>query len=129
VDWQCAPDKLAEILTLVRRILSDVAEAGVTEAELTRAKGQMRGQTILSFEGPSSRMGRLGVNTLTHDERSLTELLDRYDAVTADQVQQEAAALFEQAPVLAVVGPRVARRSLEALLRNWVAVDRGGQSP
>jgi predicted Zn-dependent peptidase len=129
VDWQCAPDKLAEILTLVRRILSDVADAGVTEAELARAKGQMRGQTILSFEGPSSRMGRLGVNTLTHDERSLTELLDRYDAVTADQVQREAAALFEQPPVLAVVGPRVARRSLEALLRNWVAVDRGGQSP
>jgi predicted Zn-dependent peptidase len=120
VDWQCAPDKLAEILTLVRAILHDVAEHGVTAAELARAKGQMRGQTILSFEGPSSRMGRLGVNTLTHDERSLSELLDRYDSVTADEQQREAAALFVHPPVLAVVGPRVSRRALEALLRDWV---------
>ncbi len=110
-----------EILGLVRRILTDVARAGVTEAELSRAKGQMRGQTILSFEGPSSRMGRLGVNTLTHDERSLTELLDRYDTVTAAELQSEAAALFAHPPVLAVVGPRVPRRALEELLEDWVA--------
>jgi predicted Zn-dependent peptidase len=120
VDWQCAPDKLVEILALVRRILSDVARTGVTEAELRRAQGQMRGQTILSFEGPSSRMGRLGVNTLTQDERSLTELLDRYDAVTAADLQREAAALFAHPPVLAVVGPRVPRRALERLLEDWV---------
>jgi predicted Zn-dependent peptidase len=120
VDWQCAPDKLAEILTLVRSILGDVADHGVTPAELARAKGQMRGQTILSFEGPSSRMGRLGVNTLTHDERTLSELLDRYDSVPAEELQREAAALFEHPPVLAVVGPRVSRRALEALLRDWV---------
>ena len=29
VDWQCAPDKLAEILTLVRQILTDVAVSGI----------------------------------------------------------------------------------------------------
>ncbi|HEX8488506.1 MAG TPA: pitrilysin family protein [Propionibacteriaceae bacterium] len=120
VDWQCAPDKLEEILTLVRAILSDVAEHGVTDAELRRAQGQMRGQTILSFEGPNSRMGRLGVNTLTQDERSLNELLDRFDAVTGAQVQAEARALFSQPPVLAVVGPRVSRRRLETLLDHWV---------
>jgi predicted Zn-dependent peptidase len=120
VDWQCAPDKLAEILRLVRAALADIAQSGVTDAELVRAKGQMRGQTVLSFEGPSSRMGRLGVNTLTDDERSLAELLDRYDAVTTDQITLEAAALFQHPPVLAVVGPRVARKPLEAILRGWV---------
>lgn len=122
VDWQCAPDRLPEILRLVRVILDDVARHGVTEAELTRAKGQMRGQTVLAFEGPSSRMGRLGVNTLTDDERTLTEVLERYDAVGAAEVQQEAAALFAHQPVLVVVGPRVPRRPLEALLRDWVPV-------
>jgi predicted Zn-dependent peptidase len=125
VDWQCAPDKLAEILTLVRGILTDVAERGVSDAELARAKGQMRGQTVLSFEGPSSRMGRLGVNALTHDERTLSELLECYDAVTADELQQEARALFSHPPVLAVVGPRVPKRSLEGLLRDWVTAEQG----
>ena len=123
VDWQCAPDKLAEILTLVRSILADVAEHGVNDSELARAKGQMRGQTILSLEGPSSRMSRLGVNTLTRDERSVGDLLDRFDAVTADELQREAAALFAHRPVLAVVGPRVARRTLEGLLDDWVTAE------
>lgn len=118
VDWQCAPDKLSEILTLVRRVLGDVASAGVSEAELARAKGQMRGQTVLSYEGPGSRMSRLGVSTLATDERTLTELLDCYDAVTAEQVQHEAATLFQRPPVLGVVGPRVPRRALESVLRD-----------
>jgi predicted Zn-dependent peptidase len=121
VDWQCAPDKLAEILGLVRSILTDVAEHGVTDDELARAKGQMRGQTILSFEGPSSRMGRLGVNTLTSDERTLTELLACFDAVTGEELQREARALFAHDPVLAVVGPRVSTSRLESLLQGWVS--------
>ena len=122
VDWQCAPDKLPEILRLVRRILTDVAQSGVSPAELTRVKGQMRGQTVLSYEGPGSRMSRLGVNSLASDERTLAELLDSFDAVTAEQLQREAAALFAQPPVLGVVGPRVSRQGLEAVLRDWVAV-------
>ena len=119
VDWQCAPDKLVEILTLVRRVIAEVAAEGITEAELARAKGQMRGQTVLSFEGPASRMGRLGVNTLTDDERTLAELLERYDAVTREQLQSEAKALFQHAPVLGVAGPRVPRRVLESVLEDW----------
>jgi predicted Zn-dependent peptidase len=121
VDWQCAPDKLVPILELVRTILTDVARHGVTEVELARAKGQMRGQTVLSFEGPSSRMGRLGVNALTHDDRTLSELLARYDSVTVEELQREAAALFDHPPVLAVVGPRVPRRPLDKVLKDWTA--------
>lgn len=121
VDWQCAPHKLVEILSLVRSTITDVARSGVTEAELDRAKGQLRGQTVLSYEGPSSRMGRLGVNALIRDDRSLAEVLERFDAVTADELQSQAVALFDRPPVLAVVGPRVGRRALEAVLKEWVA--------
>ena len=77
VDWQCAPERLAAILDLVRATLAEVAEHGVTEAELARAKGQMRGQTVLSYEGPSSRMSRLGGNTVLGDDRTLDDVLDR----------------------------------------------------
>jgi predicted Zn-dependent peptidase len=115
VDWQCAPGKLADIVALVRGTLAEVAEHGVTPAELERAKGQMRGQTVLSYESPSSRMSRLGGNAVLGDERPLTEVLDRFDAVEAAEVQRAAATLFGAAPVLGLVGPRVPAK----VLRDW----------
>ena len=79
----------------------------------------MRGQTMLAYEGPVSRMSRLGGNALIGDERTLNDLLDRYDAVTESEVQRVAAELFTRPPVMALVGPRVATRSLRRLLADW----------
>lgn len=119
VEWQCAPGKLRQILDLVRATLADVAADGVTEEELARAKGQMRGQTALSYEGPGSRMGRLGVNAILGDERTLDELLRRFDQVTTDQVRAEAEVLFTHPPTLAIAGARVSARQIESLLSGW----------
>ncbi len=107
VDWQCAPGRLAEITEVVQSVLAEVAANGVTEEELARAKGQMRGQTVLAYEGPASRMSRLGSNAVIGDDRTLTEILDRFDAVTPEELRREAAALFAQRPLLGLVGPRV----------------------
>ena len=119
VEWQCAPGRLEQILELVRATLSDVAGHGITEDELARAKGQMRGQTALSYEGPGSRMSRLGVNTILGDERTLGELLRRFDQVTAEEVRAEAEVLFAQPPTLAVAGARVPARRIESVLSRW----------
>ncbi len=105
VDWHCAPDRLAPIVGLVWSTLQDVANQGVTAEELARAKGQMRGQTVLAYESPSSRMGRLGVNTVLGDERSLVDVLNGFDAVSGEEVRAAAASLFSAPPVLGVVGP------------------------
>jgi len=119
VEWQCAPGRLAQILELVRATLSDVAAHGITEDELARAKGQMRGQTALSYEGPGSRMSRLGVNTVLGDERTLGELLRRFDQVSAEEVRAEAEVLFAQPPTLAIAGARVPARRIESVLSRW----------
>ena len=119
VDWQCAPEKLLEITALVRAILGEVAEHGVSADELARAQGQVRGQTMLAFEGPIHRMSRLGGNALIGDERTLNDLIDGYQAVTPAEVQDVAQALFAQPPVMAVVGPRVATARLRRLLAAW----------
>ena len=119
VEWQCAPGKLAAILKLVRATLAEVAEQGITSAELARAKGQMRGQTALSFDGPGSRMSRLGFNAVLGDDRTLTELLHSFDRVTADQIRAEAEILFRQPPTLAIAGARVPARGVESLLSRW----------
>jgi predicted Zn-dependent peptidase len=119
VEWQCAPGKLVAILKLVRATLAEVAEHGVTKDELIRAKGQMRGQTALSYDGAGSRMSRLGTNAVVGDERTLSELLRCFDQVTAEEVRVEAANLFNHQPTLAVAGARVPARGIESLLARW----------
>jgi predicted Zn-dependent peptidase len=119
VEWQCAPGKLAQILELVRATLGEAAARGVTEDELARAKGQMCGQTALAYEGPGSRMGRLGVNAVLGDDRTLGELLRHFDQVTAEQVRAEAERLFAHPPTLAIAGARVPARRIESILSRW----------
>jgi predicted Zn-dependent peptidase len=119
VEWQCAPGKLVAILQLVRATLAEVAEHGVTKDELIRAKGQMRGQTALSYDGAGSRMSRLGTNAVVGDERTLSELLRCFDQVSAEEVRVEAANLFSHPPTLAVAGARVPARGIESLLARW----------
>jgi predicted Zn-dependent peptidase len=119
VDWQCAPGKLTQILDLVRATLDEIAARGITEDELVRAKGQMCGQTALAYEGPGSRMSRLGVNAVLGDDRTLGELLRRFDQVTAEQVRAEAERLFTHPPTLAIVGAQVPARRIESILSRW----------
>jgi predicted Zn-dependent peptidase len=64
-------------------------------------------------------MSRLGGATISGELRGLEEHLDRYDGVTADEVQQLAQHLFDAGPVLGVVGPKVPRRRLESVLDRW----------
>lgn len=119
IDWQCAPERLTDILGVVRSVTGELADAAIGDRELARAKAQMRGQTILAYESPNARMSRLGGSTVGGDSRTLEEHLERYDAVTADQVQEMAQHLFDGGPVLGVVGPRVPQRELELLLERW----------
>jgi len=119
IDWQCAPERLTDILSVVREVTGELAEVGIDEQELARAKTQLRGQTILAYEGPNSRMSRLGGSTISGERRGLEAHLDCYDAVTAEAVQEMAQHLFDAGPVLGVVGPKVARRRLESILERW----------
>jgi len=115
VEFACAPDRLGTILDVVAGQLDQVVADGVTATELADAKSQMRGQTVLSYESPSSRMGRIGTAALLGDGRSLDEVLARYDAVTPEELRLEAARLFGERPTLGLVGPRVPA----AVTRRW----------
>lgn len=116
VDWQCAPEKVEEILILVRAELEKIAADGVDEPELERAKGQLRGQTVLSYEGPLSRMSRLGTAELIGDRRTVSQLLDEYDRVDIDAIRRSATTLLEGTPILGLVGPRKPGRRINKLL-------------
>ncbi len=106
VSVGCLPSKLDEVLAVVREELRKVADGGITEAELRRGQGQLRGSLALGLEDSGSRMGRLGKAELLHDELlSIDEVMARIDAVTCADVQELARELFRRKEILAIVGP------------------------
>jgi predicted Zn-dependent peptidase len=103
----CLPDKLEEVLEVIRAELAKVAAEGITAEELERGKGQLRGGLVLGMEDSGSRMSRLGKAELVYDELlSTDEVLELVEAVTIEDVRDLAAELFTRNEVLAVVGPR-----------------------
>ena len=106
VSVGCLPNKLDDVLAVVRTELSRVAAHGITADELDRGKGQLRGGLVLGLEDSGSRMSRLGKAELVHDELlSIDDVMARIDAVTLDEVCEVAADVFSGPEILAVVGP------------------------
>ncbi len=62
----CLPSKADEVLSICSAEVAKVIESGLTDAELERGKGQVRGGIVLGLEDPSSRMTRLGKSELVY---------------------------------------------------------------
>jgi len=100
------PAKADEVLSICRDEITKVISGGVTDEELSRGKGQLRGSIVLGLEDPSSRMSRLGKAELVYPRlEPVEEILASIEAVTHDDVRQVAAAVLAQPKALAVVGP------------------------
>jgi predicted Zn-dependent peptidase len=107
VSVGCLPNKLEQVLDVVRAELAKIAQDGIDADELTRGKGQLKGGLVLGLEDSASRMTRLGKSELVDQELlSIDEVLARIDAVTLDDVRELASELFSRPEILAVVGPR-----------------------
>jgi predicted Zn-dependent peptidase len=102
----CMPKKVDDVLALCRDELVKVATSGLTDEELQRGKGQMRGGLVLGMEDTGSRMSRIGkAELLTGDLWSTADVLSAIDAVTIDDVKAVADSLLEVSPTLAIIGP------------------------
>jgi predicted Zn-dependent peptidase len=102
----CQPGKTEEVLALVRAEWDAAARGEFTAAEIERAKGHMRGGTVLGLEDAGSRMTRIGKSEIAYGEViGVDELLARIDAVTPSDVADVAADLLGRPRCLAVVGP------------------------
>jgi predicted Zn-dependent peptidase len=102
----CLPSKVGQVIDVVRGELDRLAADGLTEEELERGKGQLRGGMVLGLEDSGSRMSRIAKAELLYDELpSLDEVIRRVDAVTLDDTRRLARKLFAQPRTLAVVGP------------------------
>ena len=102
----CLPDRLDEVLEVVRVELSRIAAHGITAEELARGKGQLVGGLVLGLEDSASRMMRLGKAELVYAEvLGIDEVMARIDGVTLDDVRSVAQDVFGRPELLAVVGP------------------------
>jgi predicted Zn-dependent peptidase len=105
----CAPERLGAAAAVVRDELGDLAAHGITDAELSRARGQLRGELVLGLEETSARMTRLGRRELDHggleQAGDLAGTLERIDGVGAQDVAALASELLTGPRAAAVVGP------------------------
>lgn len=102
----CHPDKVAETLEVIAEEVAAMRTTGISQDELARAKGQLRGSLVLGLEDTGSRMTRLAKAELLSGELpAQSEVLRRIDAVTTQEVTSLAAELFSRPASLAVVGP------------------------
>ena len=104
-------ENLVECFEIVARELADVAAGNIRDGELERAKENLKGRMLLSMESTSNRMSRLGKSLITDSELlSLEELVERVDAVTAEDVAAVAGDLLRLDRLSAAgIGPSEAR--------------------
>ena len=111
-------DNLADALGIAAEQIADVAAGNLAEAELERAKENLKGRLLLSMESTSTRMNRLGKSLITDSELlSLDRIVAEIDAVEPASVAELAAALLAPERLSAAcIGPSE-ERFLEALGR------------
>lgn len=111
----CLPAKVHDVVSISRDMLAEIAAQGVTADELERGRGQVAGGLVLSQEDTGSRMSRIGRSELLFGHvPSISEVLERIDEVSFDDVRAVALDVLSAQPTLAVIGP-VREKSLDKL--------------
>ncbi len=79
----------------------------ITEKELAQAKNKIRSGIALSSERPGNRLFTIGnAWTLRETYETVSDVVDRYNAVTRDEVQQALVDWLAQPKVAISVGPK-----------------------
>lgn len=100
------PEKAKQTVSVIRQVLAEVLQDGLTAAELAAAKSQLRGASILATEDAQARMSRLGRSELITGELLLaSDIHERIDAIELDAVNSVARDLLIQPMTLTAVGP------------------------
>ncbi len=114
----CNPTKAPEVVSIIRDVLHDVAQNGLTHEELGRAKGAVSGALVLSQEDTGSRMSRIGKSELVYGEiMSFDQILKEVSAVSSADIRALTDEVLHSAPTLAVVGPFSKRSVFEKVMK------------
>ncbi|MDF2556680.1 MAG: zinc protease [Bacillales bacterium] len=99
-------NQVEKLFETLQGTLTKFKSEGVTEKELKNSKEQLKGSLMLSLESTNSRMTRNGKNELLLGKhRSLDEIVNMIDAVTADSIHNRINATFGEQFSSALIGP------------------------
>lgn len=107
---------LRTILEVVRRVVDE----GMTQKELDRAREQSKANVLMGLESSQSWMSHMGRSLLlTGSITTPDEMLERYDAVTGEQVKDLARRIFDFSRMsLSAVGRVKTAEEYQALFRS-----------
>jgi predicted Zn-dependent peptidase len=115
----CNPTKAIEVVEIIREVLADVAENGMSHEEVERAKGAVRGSLVLSQEDSGSRMSRIGKNEIVYGQvMGFDEILKAISRVNPTDVREIASEFLTKSPTLALVGPFKSEAKFEKVLKS-----------
>ena len=106
-------ENLTACLEIAAAEIADVAAGNLAEAELERAKENLKGRIMLSMESTSNRMTRLGRSVITDTEiLSLPRIIAEIDAVELEAISELAGVLLAEERLSAAgIGPSEERFS------------------
>ncbi len=100
-----APEDAGELIEVALGCLRQAAE-DVSEAEVARARAQMKVGLLASLESPGGKLEQMARQVLLFDRAiPREELAARLDAVTLDDVRAAGRSLLGHQPTIAAVGP------------------------
>ncbi len=100
------PSQTEQVLKIIREQLDLILESGISDEELERAKGHVKGSLAIGLEDANSRMNRLGRTELMGAEHlTVDETVARIAAVTADEIVDVAGASYSGPYIIGAVGP------------------------
>ena len=89
------PEKAEKALAMIQKEIRKISRTPVSQRELNRTKDQLKGNLKLGLESPSSRMHRLAkMELLMNKWVGIDEIIDKIDAVTAEDILTVANRLF-----------------------------------
>ena len=115
----CNPARAIEVVEIIRSVLADVADNGMTYEEIERAKGAVRGSLVLSQEDTGSRMSRIGKNEIVYGQvMDFDDILKAISRVNAEDIREIASEFLVKTPTLALVGPFKNESKFEKVLQS-----------
>jgi predicted Zn-dependent peptidase len=113
----CNPAKAIEVVEIIREVLADVADNGMSHEEIERAKGAVRGSLVLSQEDSGARMSRIGKSEIVYGAiMSFDEILTSVARVNEADIKVIASEYLTKTPTLALVGPFKSESKFEKVL-------------
>lgn len=96
---------MGQLIDVIGAELKRAAEQPPEGAALARSKSQLKAGLLMNLESSSARAEQMARHVLTHNRVLANgELMDRVDAVTAENVRDFAAVLAQSEASISVVG-------------------------